>query len=351
MYFNLYSVFQSTQNSTDIQTTLINYALSVVSVVFYSSSNIPIKSHECGDGVYFVWLTSISMFISGFILNSIRNYPSFHYEPVIGGVLLCIGQILNVAIIRLFGLGVPTLVYSIIVVMVGWIMSVVGFLGMQKAVFYEAYLNYIGLAFCLISIVAFSFIKLNVKQDLTDQNTGNDINGIVVSKPDNSFLRAVGLKLIAFLLAIAIGLCFGTQFLPTYILLGRSENDPSLSSDPLDYIFPQTVGMLVGGTTILFLYCLFKMNRPFVNPKLVLPGFLSGALLGAGTVFWGYSSYKLSPAVSYPLVSVGSPALSTLYGICFFREIKGKRNYIILASGLIPMTIGVILVGLSRIQI
>lgn len=346
MNFNLYHGYQSAQNSTDIQTTLINYGLSVVAVVFYSASNIPIKSHDCGDGVYFVWLTSISIFIAGFICNCVQKFPPFHYEPMIGGVLLCVGQILNVSIINLFGLGVPTLVYSIIVVMIGWVMSVVGFLGMQRAVFYEAYLNYIGLVFCLISILAFSLIKVNTTPGLRRRNVTEN-----VTRLQPSLINSIGLKLFALLLALAIGLCFGTQFLPTYILLAKSVNDPSFSSDPLDYIFPQTVGMLLGGTVILFLYCVFKLNKPFVNPRLVLPALLSGALLGGGTLFWGYSSSKLSPAVSYPLVSVGSPALSTLYGICFFREIRGRRNYLILASGLIPMTIGVILVGLSRIQL
>ena len=356
MVFNLFYEYQSSSNSTDFQTTLINFALSTVAVVFYSASNVPIKSHDCGDGVYFVWLTSITIFVSGFICNCIRNFPPFHIEPAIGGVLMFIGQVLNVAIIRLFGLGIPTLIYSIIVVMIGWIMSVVGFLGMEKATFYEPYLNYIGLVFCLLSIVAFSLIKVNetqlatpasnVLQKLTHQQFINN-----TSLPKQNLLKSVISKFIVLLLATAIGLCYGTQFLSTYILLARSKNDTRLSSNPLDYIFPQTVGVLVGGTAMLAIYCVVKKNKPFVNQRLVLPGLLSGALLGGGTVFWGYSSYKLSPAVSYPLVSVGSPALSTLYGMCCFREIKGKRNYCILASGLIPMTLGVILVGLSRIQL
>ena len=356
MLLNLFSQYQSYANSTDFQTTLINYALSTLSVVFYSASNIPIKSHDCGDGVFFVWITSISIFVSGFICNCIRNFPPFHIEPAIGGVLMFIGQVLNVAIIRLFGLGIPTLIYSIIVVLIGWFMSVVGFLGMEKAIFFEPYLNYIGLVFCLISIVAFSLIRVNEAQiatpashlvsKLTDKQSFD-----VISISQQNLLKSVISKLLALLLATAIGLCYGTQFLPTYILLARSRNDTSLSSDPLDYIFPQTVGVLVGGTVILVVYCLIKRNRPFVNQSLVLPGLLSGALLGGGTIFWGYSSYKLSPAVSYPLVSVGSPALSTLYGMCCFREIKGRRNYCILALGLIPMTVGVILVGLSRIQL
>ena len=354
MVFNLFSGYQSS-NSTDFQTTLINYALSTVAVVFYSASNIPIKSHDCGDGVYFVWLTSITIFVSGFICNWIRNFPPFHIEPAIGGVLMFIGQVLNVAIIRLFGLGIPTLLYSIIVVMVGWVMSVVGFLGMEKATFYEPYFNYIGLVFCLISIVAFSLIKVNETQlatpaaNIFPKFSDQFFNSF--GRSQQNLLKSIILKFLVLLLATAIGLCYGTQFLPTYILLARSKNDSRLSSDPLDYIFPQTVGVLVGGTAILAVYCVIKRNRPFVNQRLVLPGLLSGALLGGGTVFWGYSSYKLSPAVSYPLVSVGSPALSTLYGICCFREIKGRRNYIILAAGLVPMTIGVILVGLSQIQL
>ena len=351
MNFNLYHDYQSAQNSTDIQTTLINYGLSVLAVVFYSASNIPIKSHDCGDGVYFVWLTSISVFIAGLICNCVQKFPPFHYEPMVGGVLLCVGQILNVLIINLFGLGVPTLVYSVIGVMIGWVMSMIGFLGMQRAVFYEAYLNYVGLVFCLISILAFSLIKVNTNQGLSANNVINDTSEIIVTKSQPSLLRSIGLKLFALLLALAIGLCFGTQFLPTYILLAKSVDDPSFSNNPLDYIFPQTVGMLLGGTIILFLYCVFKLNKPFVNPRLVLPALLSGALLGGGTLVLGYSSSKLSPAVSYPLVSVGCPALNTFYGICFFREIRGKRNYLILASGFIPMTIGVILVGLSRIQL
>ena len=358
----LYYVSQASQNGTGWEVSLINYALTALSVVFYSSSNIPIKRYDCGDGVFFVWLTSVSIFICGFICHCIRSFPTFHLEPAIGGVLMFIGQVLNVTIIQLFGLGISTLVYSIVVVIVGWVLSVVGFLGMEKPFFYEAYLNYIGLAFCIVSIVAFSLIKVNTsKHKIPQTNTPAEIIERKLTKrllrlfpilrQNANILSILILKALGLLLAIAIGLCYGTQFVPTYILLARSNADPSLSSNPLDYIFPQCLGVLVGGTLILAVYCAVKKNNPYVNQRLVLPGFLSGALLGGGTVVWGYSSFKLNPAISYPLVSVGSPALSTLYGICLFREIRGKRNYIILAAGLFLMTVGVTSVGFSRIPL
>jgi glucose uptake protein GlcU len=44
----------------------------------------------------------------------------------------------------------------------------------------------------------------------------------------------------------------------------------------------------------------------------------------------------------------GPPMVATLYGILLFKEIKGKRNLIILGVGFLFTIVGSVLCGLSK---
>ena len=55
----------------------------------------------------------------------------------------------------------------------------------------------------------------------------------------------------------------------------------------------------------------------------------------------------LKSAVAYPIVSVLPGIVTSLWSLFWFREIQGKRNYILLACGMVVRCIAALLSGLS----
>jgi glucose uptake protein GlcU len=56
----------------------------------------------------------------------------------------------------------------------------------------------------------------------------------------------------------------------------------------------------------------------------------------------------LTQAITFPIVSSGPCAISALWGILFYREIKGARNLAILGLGFACTVAGSILCGVSK---
>jgi glucose uptake protein GlcU len=56
----------------------------------------------------------------------------------------------------------------------------------------------------------------------------------------------------------------------------------------------------------------------------------------------------LSQAIAFPIVASGPPVIASLYGIFLYKEITGKRNFIILSCGFTFAIVGSLLCGLSK---
>ena len=67
----------------------------------------------------------------------------------------------------------------------------------------------------------------------------------------------------------------------------------------------------------------------------------------ANTAFFVANS-ALSQSIAFPIVASGPPVIATLYGIFLYKEIKGLRNYIILAFGFSFAIAGSTLCGFSK---
>jgi glucose uptake protein GlcU len=57
---------------------------------------------------------------------------------------------------------------------------------------------------------------------------------------------------------------------------------------------------------------------------------------------------SVSQAVSFPISGSGPPVISSLWGIFLYKEIKGRKNFIILAFAFTIAITGSILCGLSK---
>jgi len=52
---------------------------------------------------------------------------------------------------------------------------------------------------------------------------------------------------------------------------------PGASAELVDYVFPHFCGVFAATTAYMLLYAAVRRNEPALFPRIVLPGFISGA--------------------------------------------------------------------------
>ena len=75
---------------------------------------------------------------------------------------------------------------------------------------------------------------------------------------------------------------------------------------------------------------------------------ISGMMWGIAQVCWFIANTNLPYVVSYPLICAGPGLMSQLWGIIVFREVKGKKNFILFGIGTIILIAGIICICISK---
>ena len=373
---------QSNPNNTQQNShgLLVGLALTIVPTVCFGSNYIPVKKFETGDGVFFQWVMSVAILIGGLVTYCIQQFPRFYIEAAIGGAIWTLGNVCVVPIIKLLGLTVGFLSWSITTLVVGWATSTFGIFGIDKKVLCYPVMNYVGVFVCIVGGVLIAFVKptltkkretqinpernplLNDAENVSNNSTSTSYKTINsgnrqlnVSNEDGlgriDSLHPVFKKILGFSMGIMSGFFYGLMFLPISIMTTQSHNNTYYSAQSLDYAFPYTTGIFLMATLLLVVYSVVKLNKPKIYPKVLLPGLISGGMWATATMTWIYINGILSSSISFPVVTSGPPIISSIWGILVFREIQGKRNLILFLLAIVIILSGVLLVTLSEFKL
>ena len=373
---------QSNSNSTDTNSPglLVGLALTIIPTVFFGSNYIPVKKFETGDGVFFQWVMSVAILIGGLVTYCIQQFPQFYMEAAIGGAIWSLGNVCVVPIVKLLGLTVGFLTWSITTLVVGWATSTFGIFGIDKKVLCYPAMNYVGVFVCVVGGVLIAFVKptLTKKQGnqinpeinplLNDAENESDDDSSTSYKTVNSGSRKLNIsnedglgridllhpvfkRIIGISMGLMSGTFYGLMFLPINIMTTQSHNNTYYSARSLDYAFPYTIGIFLMATLLLVVYSIIKLNKPNIYPKILLPGLISGGMWATATMTWIYINGILSSSISFPVVTSGPPIVSSIWGIVVFREIQGKKNLIIFLLALLIILSGVLLVTISEFKL
>ena len=143
-------------------------------------------------------------------------------------------------------------------------------------------------------------------------------------------LSPVKKKVIGISMAVVAGLFYGESFTPMIYAAERDGHRPYV-----EYLFSYYTGILLTSATYFAVYCVVRKNKPVMNNRLVLPAWACGVLWAAGNVCQTIGTSKLSQAVSFPIANSGPAIVSTLWAVFLFKEIKGKRNFMLLSAGFV----------------
>lgn len=94
-------------------------------------------------------------------------------------------------------------------------------------------------------------------------------------------------------------------------------------------------------------YSCYRRNQPQVISNIVLPGMASGIGWGIAQISWFVANDQIHFVGTFPIVSCGPGIVATLCAIVFYKEIQGKRNYLILLCAAVCTGIGVVLIAFS----
>jgi len=180
-----------------------------------------------------------------------------------------------------------------------------------------------------------------------NQNLINDNFSIPEEKEETSWVDKLSLtqkRIIGVALSIISGILYGVNFNPPTYLMEHGG-----STNGLDYVFSHFCGIWITSTAYFLIYCVIKKNNPVLYPKVVLPAMISGVLWSMADISWFVANQNLLMVVAFPIIATGPGVVASLWGIFAFREVKGKRNLLILCLAFGFTIVGVIFIALSKI--
>lgn len=303
----------------------------IISAIGFGSNYIPIKKYSSGDGMFFQFIFCSSIFLSG-IMVAIYTNCNFYPFAMLGGFLWATGNILCVPAIKLIGLAPSLCIWGSSNMLIGWSSGVFGIFGYpMKEFISNVYLNYIGVFLSLIAFILYCMIKIN------------NNNEISVFEEDRllpntkEYIR----KLLGISCALISGTFYGVNFNPVVII--RIQEKVS----NLDCVFSHFCGIFLTSFTYFLFYCIYK-KTPLLYPKIIIPGFLSGILWSLADIAWFISNEKLGQSIAYPIVTSTPNVIASLWSVCVFKEISGKRNYFLLSLALLLTILSSIIISVSK---
>lgn len=370
-------------NSTDTYPTYVGFITAGVAVITYGSNFIPVKKFDTGDGMFFQWVLGCGVFLPGLIIQIFRR-SAFYPLVMVGGAIWSTGNICVVPIIKTIGMGLGLCIWGMFNLLAGWASGRFGWFGIVPEVPEHKVMNYIGVALAVFSSVIYVFVRnevstanaemvINVSDerdpliDRTDMYGSNPQEDVLVFNkgrrpssassnpsdrtpaPDHTFIDDLSpdkKRIVGVALSLFSGILYGLSFAPA---IHCQDNYENASKNSLDYVFAHFSGIFLTSSIYFFIYIIFKKNQPNVYPKVILPAVISGVMWGIATACWFVANKALSEPVSFPIVSTGPGAIASLFwGVVVFKEIKGRRNILVLLLAFTFTAAGAILAGVSH---
>lgn len=222
-------------------------------------------------------------------------------------------------------------------------------------------LNYIGAGLSVVSAFIFLFIKSEIPNNTYSVDTTPLISEHVINKtqdpdPDCSWvdkLSTAQSHLVGCSLAVISGILYGSTFVPIIYIKDHSKRNDSIyagaSQNDLDYVFAHFSGIFLTSTVYFLAYCVAMKNNPKLHPEAVLPGFLSGVLWAIATCCWFIANRSLSAVVSFPIITAGPGFIATMWGVFMFKEIQGRKNYLLMMLAFCIILTGALCTAFSKI--
>ncbi|KAG7266666.1 hypothetical protein CRUP_028383 [Coryphaenoides rupestris] len=90
------------------------------SVVCFGTNNVPLRSLDVGDGIFFQLVFCGTMALEGLLVYLIRGCPEIWTLSLVSGLMYSMGNFLTVPILKTIGLGLGSLIWSVFSLLFAW---------------------------------------------------------------------------------------------------------------------------------------------------------------------------------------------------------------------------------------
>jgi len=330
-----------------------------------------VKRYEAHDGMYFQWVMCAAIFIFGLSLQlllfatsepsdgALSGRPdaySVKFIPMaaLGGALWATGNTLSVPAINFIGLALGMLVWNTSNMLMGWATGAFGLFGTSRDTLANPTLNYIGVALAVFALLIYTQVKTadpkakaaGVRMGASDapdvellDGAGDSASIDQTRPPVSSGMKGLGLAM-----AVTAGVLFGNTFTPVDYI----KDNHLGPQKPLDYVFSHFCGIFATSTMWFVVYCAYMRGSPLINPRITLPGMISGLMWAIAQTCWFVANDALSVSVAFPIITSAPGIVSALWGVFVFGEISGARNHCMLCCAITLALVGCLLIGLSK---
>ncbi|KAJ5071358.1 hypothetical protein M0811_10420 [Anaeramoeba ignava] len=368
----------------------IGYLSSFIAALFFGTNYVPVNriQDKLGDGIIFQWFMCSGIEFVGIISLFLSSSFTFVPSGLLGGMFWTIGNLCVPIIFELVGLGVGFLFWSGGNLLMGYFVGRFGWFGVPKESIKSQPLSAFGIIFGIGTLITFFFIKPNLNKNKTfekidkqnnqenenqenkeiiienqtdseNQNTENTINPsertpfllqveerirksnenrilLSIRRLDKKTKHILGVGLATF-----IGLLYGVNLVPMKIWTNQHP-----SAGLFDFIFSQFTGIFFSSTIVMVIYSI--LSKPIYPMSVFFPSFISGIFWAIACASWVISTAKLGFVVGYPIVVVGPIFITSIWSILYFKEIRGKRNFLFLSASYLLLVLSITFLILSR---
>lgn len=384
----------------------IGYICSLVAVLFFGSNFVPVKRFETYDGMFYQWVMCSAIFMWGLmlqlvlmvtddvfdmshnstnvsatdliadannrlLLSSKTDDYSVKFFPfaALGGALWSTGNTMSVPVINSIGLSMGLLIWGAANMLMGWATGAFGLFDLEKDDLSNPGLNYAGVSLAVVALGIYSQIKpslssqpaatggleplqANGKPFADEETAPRDASGTMLApempmdlaKPEDG--QSAARRLGGVIMAIISGVLYGNNFTPPTYMQDKKQG-PS-KDDVLSYVFSHFTGIFAMSTVWFLVYCVVMKSNPRINPRLVIPGFISGIMWAIANTCWFIANNALDMSIAFPIITSGPGIISALWGVFVFGEIRGRRNYTMLGGSVLLSVTGCVMIAVSH---
>lgn len=334
---------KSALNGTNVSGTDegIGFVMAFVAIVGFGSCMVPTKLTPSGDGLFFQWCFSVAIYCTGLVYG-VASRSAFYPFAMVGGALWCLGNATAVPIIHAVGLGLGLLMWTVSALMTGWFLGTFGIPGyLDPSPIQRPILNYVGLAVAASSFGL--YLLVNTEVPSTTRNADNEGTALLSVNATTPTSPSVRTKILGALASLGAGVLYGINAIPVSIL---AQMYPE--KGPFEFAMSHFSGILLTSTVLFLIYAIWKRNQPVIEPRLVLGALGGGTLWGIAQCSLFAADDFLSLSVAYPLVATGPAIVGNLWGVFFFKEVRGAANLLKLVLAFAVTATGIVLISLSK---
>ncbi|MFH4977776.1 hypothetical protein AB6A40_004485 [Gnathostoma spinigerum] len=338
---------------------LIGFSSLLISSICFGFMFAPLRKYDSGDGLFVQWVQCAVVFIFGFFINIVRKFPPFNPVVMIGGLLYATGNVASVPVVQALGIGVGFPMWGTVQVLVGWSVARFGLFGTRPQPVYNNVLNIVGVFLNVVSGIMFAFVEHESQEEVIspeDEHIRTENmqrsrkvvrqteTGSGSTTPTNSF-KFTRRKIFFIALTVFLGTLHGLMMTPVVYVM---DNDPDASHNVLDFVSAYFSTVFMASTMYFLSYCIYKRNKPYIKPELVLPSVAYGVLFCVGMTLFFVSNDLLSQVISFPITVRLPSTIGIVADMVLFRVIKGKKNILYTISAVLVGIVAVVFIAISN---